>query len=125
MKFPTHAVLGTTTGKLLGDIGGIYKVISFLIGRPAYTHDLAYYGRQAGAALRTALPGLPTEQDAKGINSENYRDHLKRWEEYFGQEIDLPDTLRDVLANDKDCIETATEMVGKDNVIVIDTGHTR
>ena len=37
MKFPTHAVLSVSSGKLMGDIGGLYSVISFLIGRDAFT----------------------------------------------------------------------------------------
>src|SRR5579863_3987153 len=94
MKFPTHAVLGTSTGRLLGDIGGIYGVISFLIGRAAYTHDLALYGRKAEVALKAALPALPGPIDAEHITKENYRDCLATWEKQFGSEIDLPDSLR-------------------------------
>lgn len=47
MKFATVDVLSTSTGILLGDIGGVYKVTSYLIGRDAFTHDLAFYGRSA------------------------------------------------------------------------------
>ena len=112
MKFATADVLGTSTGHLLGDMGGIYKVTSFLIGRDAYAHDLAFYGRQASAALKAAVPALPVAEDAEHINGENYRECLAAWEKQFGPEIDLPDSLRDCLADDKHAIETAVEMFG-------------
>lgn len=119
MKFPTHAVLGTTTGHLLGDIGGIYKVISFLIGRPAYTHDLAYYGRRAEKAIKAALPELPGSADAEDINGDNYKEKLAAWEKRFGGEIVLPDSLRDCLVDEKSALETATEMIGPERVIPV------
>lgn len=119
MKFPTHAVLGTSTGRLLGDIGGVYKVISFLIGRPAYTHDLAYYRRRAEKAIKAARPDLPGSDDAEHVNGDNYKDFLAMWEGKLGAEIDLPNSLRDCLADEKDAMQTATEMVGADRVIVV------
>lgn len=119
MKFPTHAVLGTSTGRLLGDIGGIYSVITFLIGRPAYTHDLAYYGRSAASALKSAMPTLPGKDDTEHVTKDNYRDCLAAWERQFGTEIDLPDSLRDSLADDKNAMETLTEMVDPKKIIVV------
>jgi hypothetical protein len=118
MRFPTHAVLSTSTSRLLGNIDGIYEVISFLIGRDAYTHDLAYYSRRAAAALKQALPDLPTKADAREVNEKNYRDFLYAWEAKFGVEIDLPDSLRDCLADEKSGLNTAEEMK-PGNVIVI------
>jgi hypothetical protein len=121
MKFPAHAVLSTSTGRLLGDIGGIYAVVSFLLGRSAYTHELAYYGRRAAAALKAALPQLPTEVDAKCVNENNYRDFLREWQDKLGDEIDLPDSLSECLADDKTGRETAEEMV-PGRVILVDGG---
>lgn len=125
MKFATADVLGTSTGRLLGDIGGIYKVVSFLIGRDAFTHDLAFYGRQASAALKAARPDLPVREDAEHVNGDNYRDFLAGWEKKLGTEIDLPDSLRDCLADEKDAKETLTEMVGPERIIVVDPGKSK
>lgn len=119
MKFATADVLGTTTGRLLGDIGGIYKVTSFLIGRDAYTHDLAFYGQRASAAIRSVLPDLPGEGDAEHVNRDNYRECLAAWETQFGAEIDLPESLRDSLADDKSATETLGEMVDPSRIITI------
>jgi hypothetical protein len=125
MKFATDAVLGASTGRLLGDIGGIYKVTSFLIGRDAYTHDLAFYGRQVSAALKAALPDLPVEKDAEHITGENYRESLATWVKQFGPKIDLPDSLRDCLADDKNSLETLSEMVPPEKIVVIGTGKSK
>lgn len=119
MKFKTVDVLSTTTGVLLGDIGGVYKVTSFLIGRPAYTHELAYYGRRASAAIRAAVPSIPTEEDAERVNKDNYNQFLAEWEAKLGTEIDLPDSLRDVLADDRSAVSTLEEMALGKPVIVI------
>ena len=122
MKFATADVLGTSTGRLLGDIGGIYNVISFMIGRDAFTHDLAFYGRPASAALKAALPDLPVKEDAEHVNGQNYRDCLAAWVKQFGPEIDLPDSLRDCLADDKSAMHTLTEMVDPKKIIPIRVG---
>jgi hypothetical protein len=106
MKFPTHAVLGCSTGRLLGDIGGIYSIISFLIGRDAYTHDLAFYSDRAEAALKAAMPTLPGQTEATHVTKDNYRECLAAWEKQFGTEIDLPESLRDCLADGKNSVET-------------------
>jgi hypothetical protein len=119
MKFATDAVLSTSTGRLLGDIDGVYKVISFLIGRDAYTHELAFYGHRAQAALKAAFPDLPGKADAEHVNKENYRECLATWERQFGPEINLPDTLRDCLADGKNAIETLSEMADPNKIIVI------
>ena len=109
MKFATADVLGVSTGLLLGDIGGIFKVMSFMLGRDAFTHELAFYGRQASAALKAAIPAIPVEKDAEHITGQNYRVHLAEWQKQFGAEMDLPDSLRDCLADDRNAIDTATD----------------
>jgi len=119
MKFPTYAVLSTSTGVLLGDIGGVYGVVSFLIGRDAYTHELAIYGRRASAAIKAALPDLPIAKDAEHVNGGNFRKHLAKWEDRFGAEIELPESLRDCLADDKTALETAQEIFPADKIITI------
>lgn len=117
--FATADVIGVTTGRLLSDIGGIYKVVSFLIGRDAYTHEIVFYGDKAAAAILAARPDLPDKNDAKYVDSTNFQTYLARLEEKFGTEIELPDSLRDSLADDRNAVETATEMVGHEKVIVL------
>lgn len=119
MKFATADVLGTSTGRLLGDIGGIYRVISYMIGRAAFTHDLAFYGKRASAALKAAVPSLPVSADAEHVTGQNYKDCLAAWESEFGPEIDLPDSLKDCLADDKTAMETLSQMVDPEKIVQI------
>lgn len=89
MKFPTHAVIGVTTGKLLGDIDGIYRVMSFMLGRPSFTHELAYYGKRAEVLIRRSLPSLPGEFAATHVNKDNFKECLAAWEREFGESFGI------------------------------------
>lgn len=119
MKFETHAVLSTVTGRLMGDIGGVYKVTSFLIGRDAYTHELAFYGKRAAAALKSAMPELPTEDDFEHVNGDNYRAVLTEWEKKLGTVVDVPEHLRDCLVDERDPVSTLQEISPDKTIIAI------
>lgn len=115
MTFETHGILSATTGILMGDIGAVYAVASFLLDRPAYTHELAFYAEKMRAALTIAHPDLPTE--ATGANWQQVRDS------YIGQHgatMTLDPALKGVLANDKDPITTLRDMGFTGQVILCD-----
>lgn len=118
-EFETHAVLSACTGRLMGDIGGVYEVMSFLMGRPAYTHELAYYGEAAQKALIAAHPELPTRQDFEHVNGDNYTDVLAEWTAKLGDVIKLDEALRDVLADDRQSIDVLREMRPDADITVI------
>ncbi len=113
MKFPTHAVLSASTGKLMGDIGGLYSVASFLLGRPAFTHELAFYGEAISKALREAEPTLPGPNEAEHVNKQTHAEALLEWQKHLGAEIDLPDGMKGILADDRNAISTLVDMLGK------------
>ncbi len=108
--FKTTGVLSVSTGRLLGDIDDVYKVISFLCGRDVFTHELAYYGDAASQALRSAIPDLPGNEEAKCVSRENYKEWLLQWQDRFGATIEIPDSLRSVLADNKSALTTLSEM---------------
>ncbi len=118
--FATEDILSTTTGRLLGDIGGVYKVVSYLVGRSVYTLELLTYGERAAAAIKAAVPSVPVKADASHVTPENFQQFRSDWMAKLGPTIDLPDSLRECLADDRDPISTAEELVGKDRVIVLD-----
>lgn len=109
-EFDTHAVLSTCTGKLMGDIDGVYAVTSFLLGRSAYTHELAFYGDRVAEALRYCHPELPSRADFEHVGRNNFADVRAEWEGKLGKTFVLDDALADVLADDKDAIATLKEM---------------
>lgn len=114
MKFPTSAAISTTTGVLFGEIGGVYDVTSWLIGRDAYTHELAFYGRAAAAALRARRPELPDRAAVAHVTHENWREELARWERRLGAEVDLPDDLAGSLADNENMFTTLQKMISGD-----------
>lgn len=112
--FETHGILSATTGILMGDIGALYAVASFLLDRPAFTHELAHYGDAMRNALVTAHPELPTE--ATGENWQQVRDAFVAT---HGATFALHQSLKGVLADEKDPITTLREMGFAGEVIVI------
>lgn len=119
MLFETHAILSVATGRLMGDIGGVYKVVSYLVGRNVFTHELVIYGEPAARVLKVALPELPTEDDFNHVSRENVMQVLSEWEQKLGSVMDLPDHMRDCLADDRNAVDTAVDLVGRDRVHVI------
>ena len=103
----------------MGDIGGVYKVTSFLIGRDAYTHELVFYGRKARDVLKNAMPDLPTEEDFEHVNETNVHDVRAEWEAKLGTQIEVPDYLRDCLADERNPVATMREMAPDKPIIAI------
>lgn len=119
-KFATHGVLSVSTGVLMGDIGEVYKVMSFLLGRDAFTHELAYYRRAGERALKAAHGELPTRQDFSHVTGENHAAVLAEWETRLGgKAFELDDSLRDVLADNEDATSTLKTMAPNTEVITI------
>ena len=118
--FPTHAVLSCSTGRLMGDIGGVYSVTSFILGRDVYTHELPYYGDAVRTALRSVHPALPGPDDFEHVNAENVRAVRSEWEQRLGgAEFELDDALRDVLADERNTLDVLREMKPSANVVAI------
>lgn len=110
MNFRTVDVLSVSTGKLLGDIDGVYQVMSYLVGRDVATHEIPIYRRQAAAAIRAAVDGLPDEAAACHVDGEDFVAFTDQYVSMIGLEIDLPDSLRDCLADDRTAIDTLQDL---------------
>jgi len=113
-KFATHAVLSASTGILMGDIGDLYEVAAFLVGRPVFTHELPHYGERIAAALHICHPSLP--ENAPNGTWQKVRDDFIA---EHGEEFELNPCLDAVLADDKNPVETLKEMGFGDPLIVL------
>jgi hypothetical protein len=106
---PTLGILSITDGRLMRDIGDIYEVLSFLVGRPVFTHELPRYSKPAGPILAAAFPDLAG-------------DSARPWEELRdealnarGEFVEVPDDWRGSLADGKNPIETIYDAVSARN----------
>lgn len=90
---PTLGILAITDGRLMGSIGDVYAVVSFFIGRPAFTHELPKYGMKAEPLLLERFPDLAPrpETDWTVVRDEALARH--------GETIDLPDEWAGSLAD--------------------------
>lgn len=117
MKFKTCDVCSVSTGFLFGKIDGVYEIMSFLIGRPAFTHDLVVYSKAAREALEKAVEGIPTRDDAEGTDKNNYAERLAVFEAKLGAEVDLPDDLGGSIADGRGVMETMATALGKKTAV--------
>jgi hypothetical protein len=89
--FPTRDVLSTITGRLMGDIGGVYKVLNWMTGESVFTHQVPRICREARPVLITAHPELAiTIEEAEEVTQENYLNWREAWEARYGLFLDVP-----------------------------------
>jgi hypothetical protein len=90
-EFATVDVLSTITGRLMGDIGGVYEVLNWMTGESVFTHQLPRIGREATPVVVAAHPTLQQAVDeAEQVNQENYKEWRQRWEDRYGPTIAVP-----------------------------------
>jgi hypothetical protein len=90
-EFATRDVLSTITGRLMGDIGGVYEVLNWMTGESVFTHQLPRIGREATPVLVAAHPALQQAIDeAEQVNQQNYAEWRQTWENRYGPTIAVP-----------------------------------
>lgn len=88
--FPTADVLSTITGRLMGDIGGIYTVLGWMTGESVYTHQIPRIRKEACAAMLALRPDLVRAvNEADQVNRDNWRGWLATWTARYGDTIDV------------------------------------
>jgi hypothetical protein len=99
--FPTAAVLSVTTGRLVGDLVDVVAVLEFLVDRKIYTHELGLLVEPGGRAILVAHPEIPNE-----ATRENCQAIHEVAVGLFGEEYELTEALRGVIADDRPPNET-------------------
>lgn len=90
-EFPTADVLSTITGRLMGDIGGVYKVLSWMTDGPVWTHQLPRIGREAMPVLVNLHPALQKAVDeADQVRPDNWQEWREKWLDRYGPTISVP-----------------------------------
>lgn len=117
--FPTRDVLSTITGRLMGDIGGVYEVLNWMTGESVFTHQLPRIGREATPVVVAAHPQLQQAIDeAEQVTPQNYLEWRKTWEDRYGPEISVPKF--DAASHERiDPLSELSEKVHPDKIITI------
>lgn len=90
-QFDTADVMSVVTGRLMGDIGGVYKVLNWMTGENLFTHQLPRVGREARPVLLAAHPLLQLAIDeAEQVTPENFKEWRQTWEDRYGPTIAVP-----------------------------------
>jgi hypothetical protein len=117
--FPTADVLSTITGRLMGDIGGVYRVLEYMAGHPVWTHQIPRVSREAQPVVIGAHPTLAQAcEEAKQVTPDNYKVWLATWLDRYGPEIAVPRMTADDHEN-TDPLSELAEKVHPDRIVVV------
>lgn len=119
--FPTNEVLSVVTGRLMGDIGGVYNVLNYMTGENLFTHQLPRVGRGAVPVILESHPELKQAvEEAEQVTTENWGEWRATWEGRYGATIGVP---RMTIGEHEriDPLSEAAEMIHPDKIVVMQT----
>ncbi len=116
--FPTAVVLSAIGDVLLCDIGEVYDLLSFLVGRPVFTHEIPSAGKLCRPHVEQQHPTL-AGYDATGINRNNWSVRLAELVANYGGAFALTPIGWNDLA-ERHPLETLQDMVGDKPIIVVE-----
>ncbi len=90
-QLATADVLSVVTGRLMGDIGGVYEVLNWMTGESLFTHQLPRVSREAAPVILAAIPALQSAVDeAEKVTTANYREWRDTWLTRYGATLAVP-----------------------------------
>jgi hypothetical protein len=90
-EFATRDVMSVVTGRLMGQMSGIYEVLNWMTGESCFTHQLPRISKEARPVVVAAHPALQQAIDeAEQVNQENYAEWRQTWEDRYGPTIAIP-----------------------------------
>lgn len=118
-EFATCDVLSTITGRLMGDIGGVYEVLNWMTGESVFTHQLPRIGREARPVMVDAHPQLAQAiEEAEQVNTDNWQEWRQKWEDRYGPTITVPKFTADTHER-IDPLSEAAEHFPPERIIVV------
>lgn len=118
-EFATRDVLSTVTGRLMGDIGGVYQVLNWMTGESVFTHQIPRISREAIPVVLTAHPTLQQAIDeSEQVTQENYATWRDTWEDRYGPTIAVP-KFNDDTHEAIDPMSELAEMVHPDKIVAV------
>lgn len=117
--FSTRDVLSTVTGRLMGDMGGIYEVLNWMTGESVFTHQIPRISREAVPVILAMHPALQQAIDeSEQVTQENYATWRETWEDRYGPAIAIPKFNADTHESIDPMSELA-EMVHPDKIVAV------
>lgn len=121
-EFSTRDVLSIATGRLMGDIGGVYEVLNWMTGESLFTHQLPRVANEARPVLLAAYPLLQQAVDeVEQVTTENYHQWRQTWEDRYGPMISVPKFNAETHES-IDPMSEAAEMFHPDSIITVSIG---
>jgi len=118
-EFATADVLSTVTGRLMGQMSGIYEVLNWMTGESVFTHQLPRISKEARPVLVAAHPLLQQAIDeAEQVTQENWQTWRQTWEDRYGPTIAVPKFNADTHERIDPMSETA-EIFHPDKIIAV------
>ena len=108
MKFSTLTIVSVLTGKQLGRIDDVYKILDFMTADAVFTHQIPRAMRTCRPELQRQFPDL-AQITPEQITPENYIEVCRRITEQHGPEKDVS-PLPPGVWQPKDPIEELLEM---------------
>ena len=116
-QFPIGAILTVTHGKLMCDIGQVYKILNFMTGDNLYTHQLSRVFEECKPAIMRQHPHLTDWID--DVDGGNVLARLADAERQFGKSLPIA-TLADGDHERIDALSELAERIHPDNIIVVE-----
>jgi hypothetical protein len=118
-EFPTADVLSAVTGFLMGEMGGLYKLLNWMTGEDVFTHQIPRVIREAQPVLVAAHPGLQQAIDeSDDVNKETVSHWKRTWEDRYGPTMAVPKFNSDTHES-IDPLSELAEKVHPDKIITV------
>lgn len=120
--FPTQDVLSAITGRLVGEIGGVYEVLGWMAGESLFTHQLPRVGREATPVAVAHNPAIAQAvEEAEQVNTTNWREWRAMWLKRYGPTLTVPRLNADQHER-IDALSELAEKVPPSRIIPVVTG---
>lgn len=119
MKFEIGTILSITHGRMLAEIGNVYKILNYLLDDDLFTHQLP---RAVDFAKKFILAQHPQLEEWDNLNDqvtpENRKDYIEKAKTLFGNELGIEPIPGGVWTY-KDPVEELEEMVPNDKIVAV------
>jgi hypothetical protein len=117
--FNTNDILSVVTGRLMGDIGGVYEVLNWMTGENLFTHQLPRVRQEGAPVIVARHPHLQEAiEESAEVTPDNWKTWLSTWTDRYGPQIAVP-TMNNEQHERIDPMSEAAEYFAPSQTIVV------